>query len=128
MLDAVDAGRDWGTTMEHELDHVLFFTSPGAPVVDRLVRAGFREGSRNTHPGQGTANRRLFFANAYLEFPFPVEHAELRSALVEPTGILARFEGGCPLGVALRSTVPGPHAPFPTWDFTPPYLPTYRPA
>ena len=30
----------------------------------RLIRLGLREGSPNQHPGQGTANRRFFFANS----------------------------------------------------------------
>lgn len=49
--------------MTLELDHILIFTGFGAPVVDRIVDAGFTEGTPNDHPGQGTANRRVFFAS-----------------------------------------------------------------
>jgi Glyoxalase-like domain len=109
--------------MDLELDHVILFTAPGAPVVDRLVEAGFREGSRNTHPGQGTANRRVFFVNAFLEFLYVTDAAALQSPTIAPTALAARFAGGCPLGLVLRPRYPGAPIPFPTWSFRPPYLP-----
>jgi hypothetical protein len=46
-----------------ELDHAFIACRPGAPEADALLRQGFVEGSPNTHPGQGTANRRFFFDN-----------------------------------------------------------------
>lgn len=49
------------------IDHLFVCCAPGAPEADTLVGLGFHEGSGNTHPGQGTANRRFFFRNAYLE-------------------------------------------------------------
>jgi hypothetical protein len=105
-----------------ELDHLIVFTDPAAPVVDRLEQAGFRAGSPNDHPGQGTANRRVYFANAYLEFIFVTDPNTLASPLVVPTGLGPRFEGGCPLGTMLRS-VTGGSPGFPTWQYRPPYLP-----
>lgn len=109
--------------MDLEVDHLILFTAPGAPVVDRVAEAGFREGSHNAHAGQGTANRRVFFANAYLEFLFVVDREALDSPLIAPTGLAGRFTGGCPFGLVLRPARPGASAPFPTWSFTPPYLP-----
>ncbi|MBE9137293.1 VOC family protein [Nodosilinea sp. LEGE 07088] len=47
--------------MNLELDHVFILVEPAAQVADRLLEQGFREGPRNTHPGQGTANRRFYF-------------------------------------------------------------------
>ena len=73
--------------MDLELDHLIVFTDPGAPVVDHLERAGFRAGTANDHPGQGTANRRVFFANAYMEFVFVTDPDALASPLVVPTGL-----------------------------------------
>jgi hypothetical protein len=49
------------------LDHVFVMCSKGAPEAEALLRVGLREGAGNTHPGQGTACRRFFFENAYLE-------------------------------------------------------------
>ena len=43
------------------LDHAFIWVSRGGKEADALVEAGFTEGPANTHPGQGTANRRFFF-------------------------------------------------------------------
>jgi hypothetical protein len=50
-----------------EIDHVFIGCRPGAPEADSMLKRGFVEGSPNTHPGQGTANRRFFFDNFMLE-------------------------------------------------------------
>jgi hypothetical protein len=51
-----------------ELDHIYCLCPAEAEVAARaLARIGLTEGSRNSHPGQGTACRRFFFENAYLE-------------------------------------------------------------
>ena len=54
--------------MNLQLDHVFILVEPEAQVADRLLESGFQEGPRTTHPGQGTANRRFYFANGMLEF------------------------------------------------------------
>ena len=53
--------------MSLRFDHVFVFVPPGAQAADLLVAAGLVEGPPNQHPGQGTANRRFFLANAMLE-------------------------------------------------------------
>ncbi len=50
-----------------ELDHVFVCTARDAPEAERLRALGLVEGTSNVHHGQGTANRRFFFANAMLE-------------------------------------------------------------
>jgi hypothetical protein len=62
------------------LDHVIVFCSTGAPEADDLVRLGLREGLPNTHPGQGTANCRFFFQNAYLELLWVSDPKEFRAS------------------------------------------------
>jgi hypothetical protein len=42
-------------------------TAVGGPEVELFAAFGLTEGAPNTHPGQGTACRRFFFRNAYLE-------------------------------------------------------------
>jgi hypothetical protein len=116
--------------MTIELDHLFTFTSPGAPEVERLVQFGLREGAPNTHPGQGTACRRFFFHNAYLEFVWVEDEQEVASAWVRPLGFRERSRypqtGASPFGIILR---PAPFAadpvelPFATWALRPPYLP-----
>jgi len=93
-----------------------------------LLELGLREGSSNTHPGQGTENRRFFFANFYLELMWVSDEAEVQSEGVAPTNLWQRWsgrsEGVAPFGAVFRRS--GPHAesaPFSTWSYRPPYLP-----
>jgi len=53
--------------MALELHHLFILTGAGAPQADFLSDLGLIEGARNSHPGQGTANRRFFFSNTMLE-------------------------------------------------------------
>lgn len=115
--------------MAFQLDHVFILCDRGAPEADALVRLGIREGSGNTHPGQGTACRRFFFSNVYLELLWVEDAAEARSEPVWRTRLLDRWTlrraGACPFGVILRPSFDSVQAPlpFPTWRYTPPYLP-----
>jgi hypothetical protein len=112
-----------------ELDHVFILCSEGAPGAAALQRLGLREGSPNTHPGQGTACRRFFFANAYLELAWVHDEAEAGSEPARRTRLLDRWAlrhaGACPFGVILRPTVDevDTKAPFPTWQYAPAYFP-----
>jgi len=112
--------------MSIELDHVFAMCAIGAPEAEALVRAGIREGSPNTHPGQGTACRRFFFEGAYLELLWVEDEKEARNARTRPTRLWERWVGrdaGCsPFGIVLRPEgAAGP--PFPTWAYHPAYLP-----
>jgi hypothetical protein len=112
--------------MSIALDHVFVLCEPGAPEGDALVRAGLREGSRNAHPGQGTANRRFFFSNAYLELLWVTDAREAQSEGARATRLYDRWVGrggACsPFGIVLRPTDEG-GPPFPTWPYRPLYLP-----
>jgi hypothetical protein len=111
-----------------EIDHVFVCCSFGAPEGDALVRLGLREGSPNTHPGQGTANRRFFFANTYLELLWVSDPDQVMSGAARRTRLWDRWSmresGACPFGIVLRpgATHPAP-LPFPTWSYCPAYLP-----
>jgi hypothetical protein len=111
-----------------ELDHLFVFVSAGGSEADQLVAAGLSEGQPNRHPGQGTACRRFFFANAYLELLWVESPEEAHSALVRPLRLWERWQGRssgqCPFGVILRpSDEIGQAPPFPAWEYRPPYLP-----
>ena len=94
------------TLATSELDHVFICASIGAPEADRLVEFGLTEGTRNAHPGQGTANRRFFFHNAMLELLWVHDAAEAQSELVRPTRLWERWAGrsggACPLALCFR--------------------------
>lgn len=110
-----------------ELDHVFVFAAPAAAdaAAAELAAWGLVEGTPNVHPGQGTANRRFFFANAFLELLFVRDAAEVQSPPIAAThlGDRARWRetGYSPYGVCVRTA--GAPLPFPTWPYRPPYLP-----
>lgn len=110
-----------------EIDHVIFFCAAGAPEADALLARGLHEGPGNSHPGQGTVNRRFFFPNVYLELLWVENFAEAQRAEVLPTRLWERWRnrdaGVCPLGLVLRPASPGAPAPFPSWSYVPKYFP-----
>jgi hypothetical protein len=117
------------------LDHVFVCTSAGAPEAEALAAAGLTEGPGNVHPGQGTACRRFFFRNAYLELLWVHDEAQARSPTTAPLRLWERWRGRadghtCPFGIGLRpgdgaaeGDAHGVTAPFPAWPYRPPHLP-----
>ena len=78
-----------------EFDHLFILTQPQAPEVEAVIAKGFSEGSRNIHPGQGTANRRIFFHNAMVEFLWVDDPAAMQ--LLQAAGIANFSYGEAPL-------------------------------
>ncbi len=114
--------------MPLEVDHAFIACAPGAPEGDALLRLDFVEGSRNTHPGQGTANRRFYFENFMLELIWVADAAEAQSAQTRRTRLWDRWSqrqsGVSPFGIVFRATGDQDSAaPFPTWAYYPSYLP-----
>jgi len=89
------------------VDHVFICCSPGAPEARALLELGLVEGSGNRHPGQGTANRRFFFSNAYLELLWVSNEEEARSPEAQDTRLwqrwLERNQAACPFGILFRT-------------------------
>ncbi|MCK6625056.1 MAG: VOC family protein [Anaerolineae bacterium] len=112
--------------MTVEVDHLFICTRVNAPEIEPLLAMGLNEGQPNWHPGQGTANRRIFFHNAFLEFLWVHNEAEATSEVIQPMGLWERWQyrqsGASPFGLALRSTG-STRLPFETWAYRPPYLP-----
>lgn len=112
-----------------EIDHLFVCTKNNASIADFLVQNGFLEGTANRHPGQGTANRRFFFNNVFLEFIY-LDDKELICQFAKTTpslDILLRLtdqEGRySPFGIGFRPTKQGEAVPFPHWRYQPSYLP-----
>ena len=114
--------------MPAELDHIFVFASHGGEEEARaLMRFGLSEGTPNVHAGQGTACRRFFFRNAYLELLWVTDQAEAQSATVRPTHLwdrwAARSGDACPFGLVFRPIVQEDcGVPFPAWEYRPPYF------
>jgi hypothetical protein len=115
--------------MKFAFDHLFICTDIGASVAaDRLVAFGLVEGLPNTHPGQGTANRRFFFHNGMLELLWICDEPEARSESIARTRLWERWtnrnRGACPFGVCLRPAAgEGDSVAFASWAYHPPYLP-----
>lgn len=107
--------------MPVELDHVFVLTAPKAAVADRLIEFGLIEGSPNTHPGQGTANRRFFFQNFMLEFLFVIDVDEATNGPGAGMRLAERIAqtSASPFGFVLR----GRSSEFPGWTYCPKYFP-----
>lgn len=115
--------------MPLEVDHVFIACAPGAPEADTLLQLGLVEGSPNTHPGQGTANRRFFFANFMLELLWVADAAEATSARTRRTRLWERCSHRgpevSPFGILFRTIGDtNSRAPFRTWPYRPSYLPS----
>ena len=112
-----------------ELDHIFVCCDVGAPEAEVLIALGLEEGSPNTHPGQGTACRRFFFENAYLELLWVDDPENARAPAVAPTRLWQRWAArtidACPFGIILRPGRPRRNEapPWPTWAYRPAYLP-----
>jgi len=110
------------------LDHAFIMCSIGAPEGDALIQRGLVEGSRNVHPGQGTANRRFFFENFMLELLWVDKPEEARSAQTRRTRLWERWIGRedgttSPFGVLYCAEGESAEsAPFRTWHYHPSYL------
>ena len=111
------------------MDHAFIACAKGAPEAAALQRLGLTEGPGNTHPGQGTANRRFFFENFMLELVWVADPAEAQNDRTRRTRLWDRCErrrdtAVSPFGIIFRPTGAQPTAaPFTTWDYAPLYLP-----
>lgn len=112
----------WG-----EIDHIMIFCNVGAPESAALTEKGLHEGPGNTHPGQGTANRRFFFPNVYLELVWVENPVESQRPGIAETGLWERWQrraaGACPFGLVFRPGKNGPEVPPASWTYAPQYFP-----
>jgi hypothetical protein len=108
--------------------HFFVWTQENAPAVEYLISRGFAEGSPNTHPGQGTSNRRIFFSNGMLEFLWISDPNEAQSSVTSPTRLFERSRyaqsGYSPFGICVCPAKSGGNTPpFDGWAYRPRYLP-----
>jgi hypothetical protein len=113
--------------MNLELDHVFILVEPEAQVADRLLELGFQEGPSNTHPGQGTANRRIYFANGMVEFLWVRDANEANTGPGKDLRFPERSQNphASPFGAIFvpRFDATSQAMPFPGWHYQPDYFP-----
>ncbi|QMU28149.1 VOC family protein [Adhaeribacter radiodurans] len=90
-----------------ELDHIFLFTQNHVLLAESLKDFGLIEGTPNEHPGQGTACRRFFFQNAYLELAWVVNEVEIKSSALAKSKLFERSQYPrtpySPLGLCFRT-------------------------
>lgn len=100
---------------------------PEAQATDRLLKLGFQEGLRNTHPGQGTTNRRIDFANGMLEFLWVRDAHEANTGPGKDLRFPERSQNphASPFGAIFVPRHDATHQamPFPGWQYQPDYFP-----
>ena len=106
------------------LDHVLIIVEPGAPEADLLSDVGLVEGTRNDHPGQGTANRRFFFSNWALELIYIRDAEEALNSKASGICVVERAANpeASPFGLIVHRTTDDTDDPFPGWRYYPEYF------
>jgi len=110
-----------------EFDH-LFLCVHDAALADGFADAGFTEGSSNRHPGQGTACRRFFFGNAFVEFLYLADAEEAQQSVTCQTLLYERLTdtAACPFGIAFRGPCDEEALePGHWWQYRPQYLPEH---
>ena len=111
--------------MNLELDHVFILVEPEAKVADLLLAQGIREGRGNKHPGQGTSNRRFYFANGMLEFLWVHDAEEAFNGPGRDLYLSERAKDplASPFGVILRRKDNSSlEMPFRGWKYQPDYF------
>ena len=97
-----------------ELDHIFIFTHQAQQVASTLQTFGLSEGTANVHAGQGTACRRFYFQNAYLELAWVINEDEIKSPLIERTKLWERSQYKltkyCPFGLCFRAKQQSSHS------------------
>ncbi|MCR9133111.1 MAG: VOC family protein [bacterium] len=87
------------------IDHIFIFTTDNGTIANDLVDFGLIEGSSRVHKGQGTANRKFYFSNFFLEILWIHDENEIKSTQTMPTGLWnrANFESKhcSPFGLCL---------------------------
>ena len=108
-----------------KLDHVFILVEPEATVAERLLAHGFQEGTGNTHPGQGTANRRVYFANGMVEFLWVRDADEANNGPGRELHFPKRANNvaASPFGAIFVPDTSGADIPFPGWHYQPDYFP-----
>jgi Glyoxalase-like domain len=114
-----------------ELDHIFVFTQAEAPEAIHITNLGINQGTNNIHPGQGTACKRFFFNNAYLELLWVYDARDVQSDPIASSLLWQRANykttGFSPFGICLRENPNMKENGLffsESFKFKPPYLPS----
>lgn len=91
-----------------KIHHIFIFVPQESEAAEELLASGFIEGSSRIHPGQGTANRKFYFRNFYLELLWVHDQKEFFSRQMATSGLWERSRpenGFSPFGLCLEGGV-----------------------
>lgn len=111
--------------MKLELDHIFILVKPNASVADLVADIGMKEGTSNSHDGQGTANRRFYFENGMLEFLYVRDESEAESGPGKDLKFVERSKNpqASPFGLVLHAGNDSHRfEPFEGWKYQPKYF------
>ena len=106
------------------LDHIFIMTEPGAAIAKELIDIGLVEGTSNTHPGQGTANRRFFLNGFTIEFLYIDDANEAQTGAGKDLKLYqrSRVANASPFGIVVRVPEKTQTPAFPHWLYFPDYF------
>jgi len=110
--------------MTIELDHFFILTDQAASLAGQISSIGLTEGTRNSHPGQGTANRRFFLPNSAIELIYVHDVHEALHGRGSRLRFAERISDpvASPFGLIAKSATEIKNAPFPGWQYYPEYF------
>ena len=110
--------------MNIKLHHFFILTEPGANQADLVSNIGLVEGTKNNHPGQGTANRRFFLSNSTLEFLYVRDSKEAKNGPGNKLRITDRIaeSKASPFGLIMSTSDVNKNVPFTGWRYCPEYF------
>ena len=110
--------------MAIELDHFFILTDKEASLSKQISSIGLIEGTRNNHPGQGTANRRFFLPNSTLELIYVRDVNEALHGRGSRLRFVERISNpiSSPFGLIAKAAIDSKDTPFPGWHYYPEYF------
>lgn len=110
--------------MAIELHHFFILTDKEDSLSKQISSIGLIEGTRNNHPGQGTANRRFFLPNSTLELIYVRDVNEALHGRGSRLRFVERVSDpiSSPFGLIAKSATESKDVPFPGWHYYPEYF------
>ncbi len=106
--------------MTISLHHFFLLTDQPDELATGISKLGLVEGSSNTHPGQGTANRRFFLPGTTFEILYLRDASEALNGPAAGLRFAERIDQprAAPFGLVLQAE----SEPFPGWRYYPEYF------
>ncbi|MEL6561992.1 MAG: hypothetical protein AAFQ94_27645 [Bacteroidota bacterium] len=113
------------------IDHIFIFSDEVGNEADELANFGLIEGSSRVHKGQGTANRKFYFKNFFLEVLWVANQEEISSKSMQSTKLFERSDfqnnGASSFGLCLVNEPSSDQVFENSYQYKPVYFPPNMP-